>query len=166
MTGQLALDLFPDVDLQPTIAIGNGTSTVDQCGHCGTLVCRPGSPAAQTASPMGPCPACRHDAGWSRQPLGVGPFKPAGPVRAWSLWRMKADVARNGRERAVFRVMFVFDGGIIYRCEHSASVDHTPEQLAESRSFTQDVDWWLEQHEQITEDDLQAIRARGGKRAA
>ena len=61
--------------------------------------------------------------------------------------------------------MFVFDGGIIYNCEHSAS-DTPAEVLAARRSFTTDIDWWLDRHEQITEDDLQAIRARGGKQAA
>lgn len=158
---QLALDLFPDVDLVPTIAMTEGRSDLHQCSHCGTLVCRPAGLAMQ-ADRLGTCPACSSNTGWSRQPIGVGPFKPTGPVRAWTLWQAKTDLAHNGRARPVYRVLLVYEDLIITRCEHSACTDT---DLDRRPGSWPGIDTWLDRYEQITEADLNAIRTRHGKAA-
>jgi hypothetical protein len=170
---QLTLDLFPDVDLQPTIAITQGESTVDQCGHCGTLVCRSGfstaPPEAPISGPLGQCPACRRDAKWWPQDLGVGPFKRSDPVRAWSLWQHCATLPDLEAQivQVVIRVGLASgraDAGqwVIYR------VAHTPhDQSLIGAENCARIDQFRDLFPTpVTEDELQAIRARGGRKAA
>lgn len=162
MTGQLALDLFPDVDLQPTIAIAQGTSTIDQCGYCGTLVCRPGSSSAPIFGRMGPCPACRQDAGWSRQPLGVGPFKRTTDLRTWTLWQhCNSHLLNQGQSPQIVRIVMRVGQWVIYRIEHTPN-----DQSLVHRERCDRDDMFRDLFTtEVTEDHLQNVIRNNGKAA-
>jgi hypothetical protein len=85
MTDQLQLPL--DVRLEPTIAMREGDSRVDQCAWCGLLACHETAQglartaalrrgAKRTRARLGACPACGRTEWWP-QDMPVGPFRRA-----------------------------------------------------------------------------------------
>jgi hypothetical protein len=161
---QLTLDLFPDVSIEPTIALAQGDSVLDQCGYCGTLVCRPSGAAVDITARMGACPACgqtKH--GWSRQTLGIGPFKKADDLRAWTLWQhCNAHLLNQGQSPQIVRIVLRVGQWVIYRVEHTPN-----DQTLVGRERCDREDMFRDLFPtQVTEDHLQAIPSAGGKTAA
>lgn len=160
---QLALDLFPDVDLHPTIAIAEGASVVDQCGWCGTLVCRPGGGTLDVKARMGTCPACGRDARWSRQQLGTGPFRPADDLRTWTLWRhCNAHLLNQGQSPQIVRIVMRVGQWVIYRIEHTPN-----DQTLVHRERCDREDMFRDLFTtQVTEEHLHTVRTNHGRTAA
>lgn len=74
------LELFPDIEFEPTPAMVDGRSHLFACRQCGTLICVPSSSKRSTLirqvkRELGNCPRC-HTADFYTVDLGEGPFKP------------------------------------------------------------------------------------------
>jgi len=71
------LDLFPEMTIEPTIAMKRGDAMLVNCRMDGTLVYVPTTTTATAANKvktLGPCPVCGGRV-WSKTSLGEGPFK-------------------------------------------------------------------------------------------
>jgi hypothetical protein len=70
------LDLFPDLEIRPTIDDRRvGATYLRMCSHCGLLIALFDCGSYRRNSPLGPCPRCgRSD--WWQTDLPAGPFHP------------------------------------------------------------------------------------------
>jgi len=69
--------LLAGLELKHTIASKRGQQWVEQCTHCGTLVCVSSAAGRAKSAPLGACPACG-GTNWSLQYVpsdGIGMFK-------------------------------------------------------------------------------------------